>query len=357
MQGLAEATASAPLTTSDELLATDDGDDYNFYKSCLDEIDRHRRLDEWVPSYHNILSVTALNCLQQLAKTGSIEKDPIEFLRYTQNGTFEDLRIVAFTSLLNLGFGKNEHVIRWFFCVLGSDPSPHVRSCMLRLFGKLLGSLALDEDKEDKTSTGLQDGLVIEQESSTEARRADLARKQTVPGALAALKTEIGSNVELKVGIWEAINSPLMTVNEICELLLVCDLLYEPTTSMMITLPYPRYWCLVNEGRKSLADGKPQHILRFIKDGRPRTTPLAKIKPPPTTLKLNTAKRENSGSGNKERTTILHLTKPVKKPQITNDVRSSPVPATPTTAGERPKLKIVFKPKFGGGGGPASAGL
>ena len=354
MRGLAEATASAPLTTSDELLATEDGDDYNFYKSCLDEIDRHRRLDEWVPSYHNVLSITALDCLRHLARAGSIESNPMEFLRYTQNDTHDDLRVAAFTNLLDLGYGKDEHIIRWFFCVLGSDPSPYVRSHMLRLFGKLLGSVAIDEEKE---GTVLQsDGLVIEQESSTETRQAILARKQTVSGALAALKAEIGSSASLKVGIWEAINSPIMTIGEISELLLVCDVIYEPITSMMIKMSYPRYWRVASQGRTPSANGKPRHILSFTRTGGVRTKPFVKIQPP-MIHKSITVKRENSGNSNVHRTTILHLTKPAKKLQPVNDVQHSPLPTTPATAGERPKLKLIFKaPKLGGGGGPASAG-
>ena len=347
MQGLAEATASAPITLSDELLATDYEDNYNFYRSCLDEIDRHRRLDEWVPSHQNVLSTTALNCRKLLAKAGSIEKNPIDFLRYTQNGTLDELRIAAFSSLLDLGYGKNEHVTRLFFYVLGSDPSPYVRSHLLRLFGKFLGSVAIGEDNEaNKASEALQEahGLVIEQESTTEARKADLARKQTVSGAITALKSDIGSYVPLKAGIWEATNSSVMTISEISELLLVCDLMYEPTTSMTIMLSLPRYWRVVNQGRtpSTVPNGKPRHFLRFTKDGKVRTKPFVKIQPPPVIHKSITVKRENSGSSI-NRTTILHLSKPVKRPQSANDVRSSPIPATPITAGEKPKLKLIFK--------------
>ena len=243
MSCLAEAIASIPIPTTEEYNANEDeGDGLKFHKACLEEIDRYRRLDQWIPSYHNTLSIAALECQTKFVKAGLARIKLADFLQYTQNECFDDLRIGAFGGLLELGMFRNDDILRWFLFVLGTDPSPYSREHMLRLFGKTLGSIAIGEVHMTATaSVPQQDGLIIEQESSTEARRADLARTQTIVGAVAALKEELRGSVVLKQALWEAIESPVLTLREIGELLLICQNLYTPETSMLVVLRYPRF--------------------------------------------------------------------------------------------------------------------
>lgn len=148
----------------------------------------------------------------------------------------------------------NGTILRWFLFVLGMDPSPYIRDYMLRLFGKALGALAIGESSITAASaTAQQDGLIIEQESSTEARQAVLARRQTVEGALNALKAEIHGNEVLKRGLWNAITSPILTLREIGELLCICELLYTAESSMIVVLRYPRYWRCAKVGKVRLS--------------------------------------------------------------------------------------------------------
>jgi len=225
----------------------DEEDETRFHNVCIDEIERYRRMDEWIPSYHNIYSVTALDCKRRLAQGKVIPIRVTDFLQYTRDGTFDPLRLAAFTNMVELGLLKNEAVLEWFLSVLGSDPSPFVRRRMQRLFGKGLGIVAIGEATSQDVSPQ-QSGLIIEQESSTESRQADLARKQSVSGALSALKQETGSNAVLKKALWEAVTSPETTLSEIRDLLDICCLLYEPINSMIIALKYPRFWKVENLG-------------------------------------------------------------------------------------------------------------
>lgn len=222
-------------------------DEGSFHRACIDEIERYRRMDEWISSYQNVYSITALDCKRRLAQAKIVESKITDFLQYTRQGTFDSLRLAAFDDLVELGFLKNEALLQWFLFVLGYDPSPYVRERMQRIFGKGLAMIAIGEDIS-KDPAPQQNGLIIEQESSTEARQADLARKQSVAGALMALKQEVGPNETLKKALWEAVTSPEISLYEMRDLLDICSLLYDPVTSMVVALKYPRYWKVEHVG-------------------------------------------------------------------------------------------------------------
>ncbi|CAL8575180.1 Transcription initiation factor TFIID subunit 2 [Xanthoria parietina] len=232
MEGLSDAMAFRPPlghdSDNDFTFAENDGDDLRFHKSCLEEIDRYRRADEWLPSYHNILSRAALNSTKTLAKAGIINTNPSHLIQYTRDGTANDLRLNAFSNLFEMGLGKTDAVLRWFLFALGTDPSPYFRAHAYQIFGRFLGSLAIGQTAETATNEQHQqqhDGLIIEQESSsTDARKADLARRTTVPGALAALKDDLKDNETLQHGLWTAITGPALSLPETKQLLDLCKL-------------------------------------------------------------------------------------------------------------------------------------
>ncbi|KAL8720499.1 MAG: hypothetical protein Q9225_002652 [Loekoesia sp. 1 TL-2023] len=371
MEALSEAMASKPPPDrdidGDFTFGEDDGDDLRFHNSCLAELDRYRRTDEWLPSYHNILSLTALDCTRVLSLAGVIKANPATLIQYTRDGTADELRINAFANLFEMGLSKNDAVLRWFLFAMGTDPSPCFRSQAFRLFGKILGALAIGQKSED-ASTQQQDGLIIEQEeSSTNARKADLARRTTVVGALAALKYEVKDNETLKKGIWTAVSSPSISFPEIKELLDLCTLLYDPESSMLVKLKHPRYWQC-----KKIGKGK----LHFTHTDRIRTKPIPKRAlppplPPPTLLSQpsslstlpspsiipgnNNIKREDNTSPLAAMPPPPPQRKPLFKPprrpsegeEGGGSVRASPA----QEEGEKPKLKIKLKigPKVGEG--------
>lgn len=336
-----------------------------FYQSCLEEIDRQRRIDEWIPSYHNILSSTALDCKRRVMKAGGIPTKAAEFLQYTKNGCYSDLRLTAFRCLMDLGLYKNHHILRWYLFVLGTDPSPYIRENMIHLFGKTLGSVAIGETSfkaADSASTD-NSGLIVEQESSTEARQADLARKQTIPGALAALKSELANNATLKLAIWQAIESPALSLHQLGELLEICSLLYDPNSNMVLVLKLPRYWRCINEGRSiNPATSKPSQILTFQRTNKVRTKPIPKLQLPsavPPPLASPAPKRQGSSSSIATGQSLKISLKPPKKPgtpglPAANAMAPPPGPGTPTEAPVKPKLTLKLHVKPGKGGGPST---
>ena len=352
MRALAEAVASKPAPTMHDVdeFEDDGGDDQHFFDTCLEEIDRYRRIDEWIPSYHNVLSTTALDCKRMLAKAGIVDTTAADFLEYTQDGTSEYLRLNAFANLMDLGMAKNNAMLRWFLFVLSTDPSPFVRQQMLLIFGRTLGAIAIGESSEaEEGKAAQQDGLIIEQEGSTEGRKADLARKQTIVGALNALKDELSANGVLKQEMWKALKSPSLSLQHMGELLDICELLYSPETEMVVVLKYPRYWQCKKTGK-----GK----VFFSRSNRIRTTPMPKrqVLPPIAVSTHPPIKRENSTPMPPP---IPRLSfKPLKKPTVQRTASTSSmdsVPQSPAAGGEgeapKPlKLKLNFGKLKGAGG-------
>ncbi|KAI4254035.1 MAG: hypothetical protein LQ352_003340 [Teloschistes flavicans] len=371
MEALSEAMASKPPLGHDVedtfTFAENDGDDLRFHKSCLEQIDRYRRTDEWLPSYHNILSRTALNATRTLLLAGVIDNNPASIVQYTRDGTADQLRLCAFENLIRMGLHKEDALLGWFLFAMGTDPSPVFRRQAFRLLGQLLGSIAIGQKASGLEALEQDGGLIIERDDASNlARKADLARRTTVPGALAALKSEVQDNETLKKGLWTAISSPALTLKEIKELLDICTLLYEPESSMRVILKYPRYWQCKKVGKGRLLFSQTEKV---------RTMPLPKRSlppPPPPPLLLHpttaaaakaplsrspTLKREGSSAS----TTVTMpppppaqrrpLFKPPRRPSEGGEALSPAVPSptapTPTrmtpVEGEKPRLKIKLK--------------
>ena len=139
---------------------------------------------------------------------------------------------------------------------MSSDLSPWIRQNLQRLFGKGLAAIAFGEQSAQARSV-VHDNLIIEQESSTEVRQANLARKQTVPGALEALKHDLAGNTVLKEALWAACNSPCVGLVELSDFADICSILYERVDRMVVVLQYPRYWNVEHLGKVRYHIPKP----------------------------------------------------------------------------------------------------
>lgn len=181
-----------------------DSDDRVFQKKAINEIERYKHIDEWIASFQNIYSITALDCLVKLASANLVKLKLVDFLQYTRPGNADPLRLKAFECLLGLTDLKNDAILRYFLYSVSHDPSPYMRDQIWHIFGKGLGRVAIGEQRFE-ASLDAMNGLIVEQEGSTEIRQAELARKRTIPGALAALKQELGASKALEEAIWSAV--------------------------------------------------------------------------------------------------------------------------------------------------------
>ncbi|KAI9828920.1 MAG: hypothetical protein M1826_005843 [Phylliscum demangeonii] len=332
----------------------EDDEQARFREAAVAEIDRYRLIDEWIPSYQNLYTTTALDCKRRLAKARVVPVVFPDFLLYTRPGNYDEIRVNAFENLIQLGILRQDSLLDYLLLVLGLDASPFVRDRLRRSFVKGLAAIGVGEG----TSMGNamvqeHDGLIIEQEaSSTVARQAELARKQTVAGALAALKEEIGANETLQKALWEAVISPTIGLLEMRDLLDVCSILYEPKTSLVVKLTYPRYWRIEN-----LGNGR----LRFFHSERFRLTTMPpSLAAEPTAIPSTVAvaasgapaKRDRSKKAKKDEDAVPSPARP-PLPKLTLKHKRQP----PATAGadaasaaspsepepKRPRLKLTLK--------------
>ncbi|KAI9842282.1 MAG: hypothetical protein M1837_007352 [Sclerophora amabilis] len=320
----------------------DDGDEKQFQDTAIDQIDRYRSMDEWISSYQNTCSTIALDCNMRLAKAQVIETKPTDFLQYSREGTFDMLRLQAFRCTVELGLLKNDTVLKYFLYVLGSDPSPYVRENLQRLFGQGLAAIAFGEDKPGPKHQP-QDGLVIEQETSTDTRQIEMARTQTVAGALEALKAEMGTNEGLKKALWEAATSPAIGLFEMRDLLDICSILYQSKTSMTVRLLYPRYWKVVHQGK-----GK----MKFSWKKKIRTKPI-----PPLPTKAEAARRppavkKEASTGGGSAAPAPRLIFKAKKPPRPEPAVPAAAPTATSPATDSAKPRLTLKLKVGGAGSP-----
>ena len=221
-------------------------------KDCLDVIDRYRRMDEWAGSYQNIFSRTALDCQRKLSDSKIGNVGPMHFLQYTRPGNYDMLRQTAFQNSIQPTMFQDAAVLRYVTFCMSRDPSPWIRANLRMSFGKLLALIAIgDHLKAQQVET--TDDLVIEHDMATETQQAQAARKRVVEIALAALKDEVDDNDDLKRPLWAAVNSSVLSLEELQTMLDFCRMLYDPIDSFMVKIRYPRYWRLEHMGKVSSA--------------------------------------------------------------------------------------------------------
>ena len=305
MSSLATSFRGPSARRDRNYIANEDEEEYELRRTAITEIERYQRIDEWISSYHNVYTVTALECLAGLAQDNVIPVRLTDFLQYSRAGNAEPVRLQALACLVNLNALTTDGILAYFLHTLSTDPSPYVRQEMIRLLGIGLGQLAIGnkqdgESREDSSSAA----LVIEQEGSTEARQADLARRRTVEGALTALKTEFTDSEAFKKALWSAVkyvwcsdyceyiqiltsySSPTLGVDELSFLLDLCATLYEPVDALTVVLQYPRYWTVRHVGRG---------VLKFAHSSRIRTKPIPALPRPVPLPHLSISQGSNHG--------------------------------------------------------------
>jgi len=240
--------------------------DADFEKEAINEIERYRRIDEWISTYHNVYSTTAIVCLQKFTQSG-IAKDKIrELMEYTRVENAVNVRLVAFNCLVETGVTRKMSMLAYLLASLVEDRSPVFRRKLLDCFGVALGHIALgDDDPEPLTAPIPNDtGLVLEQEVNHEIKNLEATRKTTPEGALAALKNILQGQPKFKDALWNAATSPTLTLEEIGAFADIAALIFDDKVSLAVTLKYPRHWRAVHGGR-----GK----IKFVSHGAYRTGP------------------------------------------------------------------------------------
>lgn len=234
--------ASASADPTQDLLA--EAEEHEFRKKAIDELERHLRLDEWIPTYQNIYTRTVLDCEVKLIKNRINPLKVADFLQYTQIGNADDVRLKAWDCLVQLGLlNMNENLVKYFIQSIQSDPSPYFRSRMIRIFENAVGQVAVGEvfRPNELNEREAKDILAIEEEIEVTDRAAELARRN-LEGALEGLESDLRDNDGLQRAIEDALRSQEMSATDISELLDFASLVVTPIDELKVRLEYPWYY-------------------------------------------------------------------------------------------------------------------
>ncbi|KAB5549906.1 hypothetical protein GE09DRAFT_1128278 [Coniochaeta sp. 2T2.1] len=349
-----------------------------FIEKVLDQIEARRRQDEWEASYQNIYTITALECKTRLMKERVIPTMPTEILQYLQDGNIDLVRIKAFECLVEIGLLTRPHMAKFLLTMMSSDNSPFVRDRQFKAFCDGIAAIALADGKSaaqpapvvrDALAEDAEDGgLIVETsdaiEAITDARKEKAARKEDINLALKGLREDLKGNEDLKLAMWKAITSPTIGLDEMRRYLDICEAMFEPDDSLLLTLKYPTYWTAAKAPPTMHVNGvgaqKKKCIVTFTQHYRtepkkkavvvPEPPPAPapeEIRPPePKKIKLQT-KTSFSGAPGPARTSLPPLSRapsisvPQPKPPtdsiaVLPSIRPPVVAATPPPALPQP---------------------
>jgi transcription initiation factor TFIID subunit 2 len=252
---------------ADDFDEDDNADELEFQQHALSELGRLQRVDEWISSYQNVITTTALQCSLTLMQNNIVPRRPREFMQYTKLGNADNVRLKAWSCLIELGMIRNPPILTFLLYSMHSDPSPFLREGLLRIFGYGIGQIALGELKDSEAKQS-HDILQIEHDDGPTERQTDHARKTSVEGAVAALSKEISDDPVFKKSLEEALRARSTSLKDVEEILEICGLLYEPEDSLPVALRYPRYWKAHHTGKG---------VVKFSQTEKIRTKPIPKV--------------------------------------------------------------------------------
>ncbi|KAJ8106173.1 hypothetical protein OPT61_g9716 [Boeremia exigua] len=266
MRCLAECIISIPSGVVTDFDFRAQAEEFDFTKKAIEELTRHQRLDEWIPTFQNIYTTTGLDCTLKLVVNRVMPFKPSEFSQYAQLGNADNVRLKAWECLVRLGMVRKDSMLRFLMHEIRSDPSPYFRKQLLLIFDIAVGQIATGEGFTPNKSQEVTGGLIIDQEADNSARASSLAR-QSLAGALNGLKQDLVNNKVLRLVLEEALNSRTLSLSDMTHLLDFCDMIFRDRrkNALPVKLRFPRYWKVKHLG---------QAKLQFTQTDKYRTKPL-----------------------------------------------------------------------------------
>ncbi|KAF1932211.1 uncharacterized protein M421DRAFT_98393 [Didymella exigua CBS 183.55] len=351
MRCLAECLISVPSGVVSDFDFRAQAEEFDFTKKAIEELTRHQRLDEWIPTFQNIYTTTGLECTLRLVMNRVMPFKPSEFSQYAQLGNADNVRLKAWECLVRLGIFRKDSMSRSLMHEIRSDPSPYFRKQLLLILDLAVGQIATGEvftPTKPQESTG---ALVIDQGADNSARVSSLARA-SLAGALNGLKQDLVNNMTLRLVLEEALNSRTLSLSDMTHLLDFCDMVFRDRrkNALPVKLRFPRYWKVKHLGQAKLQftqtekfRTKPLHPL--VKEAPPAPAPAPALVPALAPVQAPTQA-------------------PVELPRAVS-VQPPPAPVVPpkltapsVTAPSKPKLSLKFgKPKSGNASSPPPSAL
>jgi transcription initiation factor TFIID subunit 2 len=199
------AAAVQTLVTTKQQVMTFDLSDYEqetrdaeIQREAIEEVQRFRRMDEWIPSHQNVYTVTALEGMRLLMQNKILPQRCSDIMQYTRPGNSNFVRTKAFECLVELGAFNNAPIMAFFLVSFYTERSPYMRERIWDVICRAFGRMALAEPvKQHHSSVGL---IIDDADASTHNTRT-----RTLAGASAVLRAKLGSEDILQRVVMDAL--------------------------------------------------------------------------------------------------------------------------------------------------------
>ncbi|PRT56465.1 Transcription initiation factor TFIID subunit 2 [Wickerhamiella sorbophila] len=270
----------------DTVVDYDDAALQDYVSRVTSEISKCQRLDRWLPSFKHVITTTALTQTEALIRDGYGKPKFSKLLSLSAPENPPEVRLAAFSSLLNLGGYRTPEILSYALVAAVKDPSMVVRTGTLRAVATAIGQVAVYGEyfsADDPAKPDSNDPLVDRQHRI--ARRA-------VHTAIPLLQETIAKHPHVAKSIWSTLRTPGLGVFEQKILFEVLRVAVEAKNSMVVTLKTPKLYKLAAKRKRDfLVVVKYRSVLRREKKTVvPRLTlpviPSEPAKPPALKLKL-----------------------------------------------------------------------
>ncbi|KAK6203260.1 uncharacterized protein RJT21DRAFT_82225 [Scheffersomyces amazonensis] len=303
---------------------------------AIKELERIQKLDEWIPSYQQIISITTIRQKIKLAIHSKLIISFENLIYYTTPKFSYNIRLEAFKGLLILGGLKNKSILNYFLTTCLVDiSSSKFRSNLITILIESISIVALQgspislDDPEfnsfEKLS-GLVRGqgsnmIIIDNDSSQMDSRRDALARATIDGAIVILRRDYSIGNGLKNILWELIHSSLISLHDKRNIFLICDILYEEIDQFNVRIPIPSL-PITEFNKKIIAKNIGNGKVIFKREGR---------------FKLQLASRKISVAESKPKPKIPEIIDIKKEPKLKLNISLKPT--------EVKKKSLVIPPK------------
>ena len=196
--------------------------------AAIQEVERLQALDRLVPSFHNVITLAALDFQQALVFANLRPLELMQFVEYTREGNFTPVRMAAFNALLLFHGLQHKVLTRYYFAVLASDEDRVVRTelarglCDALAVAVAMGELGITRQRHEM----LQEGDPSANHADQEAMLAEEAAQNEQ--MIKVFRREIGRSASVRDGFLAAFQSSKGNFRTRMALLRLAELLFKP---------------------------------------------------------------------------------------------------------------------------------
>lgn len=233
-----------PMPNVENAVDLHDSELREFVEKTAQEVDKCQRLDRWIPSYNNVVTVTAIAQDELIVRAGFGVPRMGTLLQFTEPNNPVSVRLVAFQVAIDLGAYHSPEFLDYLFFGLLYDPSQQMRVGLVKVLKKWLGVIASQGEfvPPDVPSPRMTDPI--------KARQDGIAR-QAVRTAIPLLRNTLADNKRLRQLLWETLLSSRLDCAAKRVLFDICVVLVPPKNSFIVSLPTPKLYHVVAKRRST----------------------------------------------------------------------------------------------------------